>query len=275
MNAAETLLEQRRIGTFSDTDTNGNSQLLVTNSSYYDRPVNNVYVLLAHLEDTIKFGQAFVYFSSDITLKSTLNTHGQQARVTSNTGKVIWHVETNATAFLTDVNGFDPEQASDVQLTYYVYLESNLALVNSTWDTLNADFSNCVITNSSTSYCFKFDTTSPSIYYNVTGGAITDAFGMANATIELSNAAFPVGRYVILVVAESMEVYANTQDFIVTSPPGLALNGLSGEIIDDIRENDVNTEQTKNIELPLFFIPLIILSMISCKKLLFRRRILK
>ncbi|MHA2251510.1 MAG: transglutaminase domain-containing protein, partial [Candidatus Kariarchaeaceae archaeon] len=140
MSSAQTLLDNNKIGNFSATDAFGINTITVYGANYTAIGVvpDTVYVLIAHWEDTLKFGQTWIYFSGDITLSTNLNTHGPQIptpKVSTSSGDVIWHVETNVTSFISDPL-FPPEQAENVDLIYYVFLESYLDANNNTWGDL-------------------------------------------------------------------------------------------------------------------------------------------
>ncbi|MHA2403624.1 MAG: transglutaminase domain-containing protein, partial [Candidatus Kariarchaeaceae archaeon] len=215
-----------QLGTFNQTDVNGNSTLAVSNDVFINYTPGDVYILLAHLDDSANFDTKFLYISNDMTLETNLNLHGQSNQIDTNITR-IWHVESNATAFLNDPL-IPPEPGTNVNLTYYAIRRNTYITVNSTWSTLDSFLSgSCVDTNSSTSECFHFNPANPNLSFNVTGGAETDSGGLANATIMINNQAFPTGSYYIVVVGHDYGIYvASINYFIIFSLPALRLNSL-------------------------------------------------
>ena len=232
----------------STTDANGNGTLLV-DFSQESFATSQVYALVAVLQTGFLFGSTVAWYSSDLTLASTLKyangTDVQDDTLTYengmfNSNTIDFILNSSVTGLGSAVNPqFTSVPAGNVQLTYYILEESvyntyvfgftglvaytNLASVNFL---NNAGSCGIDAASFSSSGCYDVQFGSLTTAINFTGGTSTDNTGFAQVLIHLENSGFATGYFYIIVVANDFSTLADTVRFISTSPPALALLSL-------------------------------------------------
>ena len=218
------------VTTFAATDIAGQSDHTMTlDVNIYD--LETIYVAIVIIEGTIKFGEAFIWFSADMVMSSSINITGSGDPIIGfDAPQFTFNVITFSESFTNSV-AVPNQPATQVNLTYYLIDQDLLGLNNVSYSLLNTNvLASCVTSGlDGGADCLELNSTvfaSISVL-NITGDFQTGGDGFATVMITVTEEALGSGFWVIVIVAHDFNSFSQvSRRFGLLGSQGLMLNSI-------------------------------------------------
>ncbi|MCY3414846.1 MAG: transglutaminase domain-containing protein [Candidatus Heimdallarchaeota archaeon] len=220
---------------FSTTNSSGMGDYTFSfDASYTEK---EFYAVVAYIQGTGVYASMIAYLTDSVTINNINFEQGdylgrQHFYVNDTEHPVKYNITIHAQELDTDavtnpvelatVSAFTTRNAAGIGLEYYImklsYFEDNV------YGQTFADYLSATVgcsTSPGIGNCFYMDPDNPNDYFNYTEQYDLDA-GITQAMVTITNDAFGLGQYVIVIGTQDYEYFTNTTFFVVLSPPAYA-----------------------------------------------------